>query len=55
MVFKKILTPFTLGDYNFLVSNPFLTILIVLDALRGGLQVLFGHQNEQNPPLATIL
>ncbi len=55
MVFFEFLTPFTLGDHNFLISNPFLTILIVLDEPRGGLQVLFRHQNQQNPPLATIL
>jgi hypothetical protein len=54
MVFFYFLTPFTLGDQNFLISNPFFTILIVLDVPRGGLQVLFGHQNQQNLPLATI-
>jgi hypothetical protein len=53
--FFEFLTPFTLGDPNFLISNPFWTILIVLDAPRGGLQVLFKHQNQQNPPLAAIL
>jgi hypothetical protein len=36
--FLKFLTPFTLGDHNFLISNPFLMILIVLDVPRGGLQ-----------------
>jgi hypothetical protein len=55
MVFFEFLTPFTLGDHNFLIFNPFFTILIVLDAPRGGLQVLFGQQNQQNPPLAAIL
>jgi hypothetical protein len=55
MVFFEFFTPFTLGDHNFLISNPFLTIIIVLDAPREGLQVLFGHQNQQNPPLAAIL
>ncbi len=55
MVLKKFLTPFTLGDHNFLISDPFSTILIMLDAPRGGLQVFFGHQNQHNPPLAAIL
>jgi hypothetical protein len=51
----EFLTPFTLGDHNFLISNLFLTILSVLDALRAGLQVLFRYQKQKNPPLATIL
>ncbi len=55
MVFFEFLTPFTLGDHNFLISNPFSTTLIMLNVPRGGLQVLFGHQNQQNPPLAAIL
>jgi len=41
--FFEFLTPFALGVHNFFVSNPFSMILSVLDALRGGLQVLFGH------------
>jgi hypothetical protein len=41
--FLEFLTPFTLGDHNFLNSNLFMTILSVLDAARGGLQVLFQH------------
>jgi len=49
------LTPFTLGGHNFLISNLFSTIFSVLDAPRGGLQVLFGHQKQQSPPLAVIL
>jgi hypothetical protein len=40
---KKFWTPFTLGGYNFLISNPFSTIVNVSNALRGGVQVLFGH------------
>jgi hypothetical protein len=55
MVFFEFLTLFTLGDHNFLISNPFSTILIVLDAPRGGLQVLCGQENQQNPPMAAIL
>jgi hypothetical protein len=53
--FSEFLTPFTLGDHNFPISNLFSTIPSVLDAPRGGIQVLFGHQKQQNPPLATIL
>jgi hypothetical protein len=30
-------------------------ILNVLDALKKGFQVLFGHQKQQNPPQAGIL
>jgi hypothetical protein len=55
MVFFEFFTLFTVGDHNFLISNLFFTILNVLDAPRGGLQVLFGHQKQQNPPLAAIL
>jgi hypothetical protein len=53
--FFEFLTPFTLGDHNFLISNLFLTIVCVLDVPRGGLQILFGHQKQQNPPLAIII
>jgi hypothetical protein len=53
--FFEFLTPFTLGDDNFLISNLFLRVLSVLDMPRGGIQVLFGHQKQQNPPLAAIL
>jgi len=47
-VFLSFLTPFILGDCNFLISNPFVN---VLNVPRRGLQVLFGHQKQQNPPL----
>ncbi len=50
-VFLSFLTPFILGDCNFLISNPFLMIVNVLNVPRRGLQVLFGHQKQQNPPL----
>jgi len=53
--FLELLTPFTWGGHNFLISNSFWMIFSVLDVPRGGLQVLFGHQKQQNPPLATIL
>jgi hypothetical protein len=55
MVFLEILTPFTLWAHNFLISNMFSTIFNVLDAPRGGLQVLFGHHKQKSPPLAAIL
>ncbi len=29
-------------------------ILSMLDAPRGGIQILFGHQKQQSPPLAVI-
>jgi len=44
--FLEFLTPFTLGGHNFLISNLFSTILSVLDAPRGGLQVCFAHQKQ---------
>jgi len=52
--FSEFLTPFTLGGHNFFILNLFLTIFSVLDALRGGIQVFFGHQKQQSPPLAII-
>jgi hypothetical protein len=51
MVFFEFLTPFTLGDLNFLISNPFSTILIVLDAPRGGLQVCLDTKINKTLPL----
>jgi hypothetical protein len=53
--FLEFFTPITLEDHNFFNSNVFSTILGVLDASRGGLQVLFGHQMQQSPPLADML
>ncbi len=46
------MTIFTLGDRNFLISNLFLTIVNVLNAPKGAIQVLFGHQEQQSPPLS---
>jgi hypothetical protein len=48
-------TPFSLGGYNFLISNPFLTIASVSDASREGVQVLFWHQKHTSPPLGSGL
>jgi len=53
--FLEFLTPFTLGGHNFLISDMFSTILSVLDAPKGGLQVFFAHQKQQSPPLAGII
>jgi hypothetical protein len=49
--FFEFLTPFTLGGRNFLISNPFSTIVSVSDASGKGVQVLFGHQKQWNLPL----
>jgi hypothetical protein len=35
-----------LGGHNFLISNPFLTIVSVPDVQREGVQILFGHQKQ---------
>ncbi len=40
----EFMTPFTLGGHNFLNCNMFFMIVNVLDAIRGGIQVFFGHQ-----------
>jgi hypothetical protein len=42
-VFFEVSTFFILGGCNFFVFNPFLIIVSVLDAPRGGVQILFGH------------
>jgi len=54
-VFFEFLTLFTLGGYNILIFNLFLTIVSVLDAPRGEVQVLFGHLKQQSPPLGSGL
>jgi hypothetical protein len=38
-VFFEFLTPFTLRGYNFLISNPFFTIVNLSDAPRRGVQI----------------
>jgi hypothetical protein len=53
--FSEFLTPFIMGAHNFFISNLFFMIINVLDVPRRGLQVLFGHQKQQNSPLAAIL
>jgi hypothetical protein len=46
--------PFTLGavDFSILIHNWW---FLVSDECTGGVQVLFGHQNQQNPPLGSDL
>ncbi len=51
----EFLTPSTLGGINFFNPNPFLTIFSVPNAPIGRVQVLFGHQKQQSPPLASGL
>jgi len=53
--FFGVFYPLYFGGHDFFISNMFWTIFNVLDAPRGGLQVLFRHQKQQNPPLAAIL
>jgi hypothetical protein len=50
-LFFELLTPSTLGGYNFLNSIPFSTIFNALDAPIGRIQVLFGHQKKWSLPL----
>jgi hypothetical protein len=47
--------PLLLGGHNFLISNPFLTVMLVWDASRGGVQVLVGHHKRQSPSLGSSL
>ncbi len=54
-VFLNSWTPLLWGDYNFLISNSFFMIVSVLNAPRGGPQVLFRHKKQQNPPLGSSL
>jgi hypothetical protein len=54
-LFFYFLTLFTLGGYNFLISIFFLTIVSVSDALKGGVQILFGHQKRRSLPLGSDL
>jgi hypothetical protein len=46
--FFEILTPY-LGVHNFFISNPFLTIVNVLDALRKEVQVLVWTPETMKP------
>jgi hypothetical protein len=44
-----------LDPLYFLISNLFWTIVNVWDASRGGVQVLFGHQNQWSPLVGSCL
>jgi len=44
--FLNILTAFTLGGHNFFNSIIFFTIFSALEAPIGGVQVLFGQQEQ---------
>jgi hypothetical protein len=50
-LFKKILTPSTLGGHNFFNFIPFLTIFSAPYAPIKGVQIFFGHKKQWNPPL----
>jgi hypothetical protein len=54
-LFFKFLTSFTLGGRNFLIFNSLLMIVSVSDMPRGGVQVMFGHQQQWNPPFGSSL
>jgi hypothetical protein len=45
--FFEFLIPSTLGGHNFFNSTPFLTIFNALDVPIGGVQILFGHSNNE--------
>jgi len=49
--FFEFLNPSTLRGHNFFNSIMFLKILNALNTLIGGVQVLFKHQKQWNPPL----
>jgi hypothetical protein len=53
--FFEFLTLFILWGNNFLIPNLFSRIVDVSDAPRGGVQVLFGRQKPQSPPLGSGL
>jgi hypothetical protein len=44
------LTPFTLGDHNFLIFNPFSMIVNVSDAPREGFKFCFDSQTMKPSP-----
>jgi hypothetical protein len=51
LFFFELLTSFTLGGHNFIISNSFSTIVNVLNSSRRKVQVLFGHEKQQSLPL----
>jgi hypothetical protein len=44
-----------LGACNFFKLTPFLTIFTVSDVPINGVQILFDHQKQWNPPLGSGL
>jgi hypothetical protein len=54
-LFYSVLDPSTFGGHNFINSIPFLTIFNAPSASIGGVQVLFGHQEQQSPPLESLV
>jgi len=55
MVSFEFFTPSTLGAHNFFNSIFSLTILSVPNAPIGGVQIVFGQQNQWSPPLGSNL
>jgi hypothetical protein len=53
--FFEFLSRSTLGACNFLNFNPCFMIFSVSNALVRRVQVLFGHQKQQSPPLGSGL
>ncbi len=54
-VFQSSWPPLLWRGGNFLISNPFLMIVSVSIAPRGWVEVLFGLQKQQSPPLESGL
>jgi hypothetical protein len=54
-LFFWVLEPLYFGGHNFLSSIPFLMIFSVLYVPIERVQVFFGHQKQQNPPLGSCL
>jgi hypothetical protein len=53
--FFEFLTPFTLQGHNFFIYNPFLDDYKYLKCAKEGIQIWFGHQKQQSPPLGSGL
>jgi hypothetical protein len=49
--FFEVLTPFILGDHNFINSIPYSAIFNAPNVPIKRVQVLFGHQKQWSPPL----
>jgi hypothetical protein len=53
--FFEFLTPFILGGHNYLNFIPFLTIFSAPYLPIKRVQIFFGHQKQQSPPLGSCL